>query len=165
MTPPRLRLVVLSFGFLILLGGRPGLAVEPAAVPQGRVEVILANEYRKDAEAITQEFEQAGLSNVHVQFLRLGQPPPNIGLGRQVSVERARQALRLAVKYNRAVKILLPSYLFPPNFITIASSNFDDTVEFPIDGEALRRLQDPSLTTEQFHELYRRLTTPKKVGG
>jgi hypothetical protein len=133
--------------------------------PQGRVEVVLANEYRKDAEAIKKDFEQTGLSNVHIQFLRQGQPPPNIGLGRQVSAERAREAMRLALKYNRAVKVLLPAYLFPPQFITIASSNFDDTVEFPIDGEALRRLQDPSLTTEQFHELYRRLTTPKKAGG
>jgi len=165
MIPPGLRLVAPAFGFLLLLGGRPGLAAEPAAVPQGRVEVILANEYRKEAKAITQEFEQAGLSNVHVQFMRLGQPPPNIGLGRQVSAERAREALRLAVKYNRAVRILLPSHLFPPHFITIASSNFDDTVEFPIDGEALRRLQDPSLTTEQFHQVYRRFTTPKKAGG
>jgi len=162
MTPQKLRLVALSVGVLILLGGRPGLAAEPAAVSQGRVEMILANEYRKDVEAITQEFERAGLSKVHVQFVRLGQPPPNIGLGRQVSAERAREALRLAVKYNRAVTILLPSYLFPPNFITIASSNFDDTVEFRINEQALQQLQDPSLSTEQFHALYSRLTTSRK---
>jgi len=137
-----------------------------AVLPQGRVEVVLAGEYRKDAEAIKKDFEQAGLSNVHLQFLRQGQPPPNIGLGRHVSAERAREAIRLALHYNRAVTILLPAYLFPPQFITIASSNYDDTVEFRIDAEALRGLQDPSLSTDQFHDLYRRLTTASEaVGG
>ena len=155
----------LLIGGAFLLMDAPLLrAVEPAA-PQGRVEVVLAGEYRKDAEAIKKDFERAGLSNVHIQFLRQGQPPLNIGLGRQVSAARAREAIRLALQYNRAVKILLPSYLFPSHFITIASSNYDDTVEFRIDEEALRRLQDPSLATDQFHDQYRRLTTPKKVGG
>jgi hypothetical protein len=152
----------LSCGLLIMLNLQTGLAAEPTAPAQGRTEVVLANEYRKDAEAIKKEFEEAGPSNVHIQFLRQGQPPPNIGLGRNVSAERAREAIRLALKYNRAVKILLPTYLFPPNFITIASSNFDDTVEFRIDEEALRRLQDPSLTTEQFQSLYRQMTTTRK---
>jgi small metal-binding protein len=152
-------MVVLSVGLVILLGVHPVHAGEPQALPQGRVEVILANEYRKDVEVIKRDFEQAGLSNVHFQFLRQGQPPPNLGLGPNVSAERARAAIALALKYNRSVNILLPAHLFPPNFVTIASSNFDDTVEFPINEEALRQLQDPSLTTDQFHDLYRRLTT------
>jgi hypothetical protein len=147
------------FGFFALLSPGLGRSAEPVTTSPGRVEVILANEYRKDVEVIKKEFEQAGLGNVHIQILRKGQPPPNVGMGREVSAERARAAIRLALKHNRSVKILLPAYLFPPHFITIASSNFDDTVEFPIDDEALRRLQDPSLTTGQFHELYRRLTT------
>ena len=151
---------------ILLAGGgadiEKGLAAEQDTPPSGRVEVILANQYRNELEAIKQEFAQAGMPNVHIQFLRLGQPPPNIGIGRKVPAERAREAIRLALKYNRAVKILLPAYLFPPAFITIASSNFDDTVEFPITAEDLARLHDASLTTEQFHELYRRLTTPRK---
>ena len=162
MCPVRTFAGFLIAGAVFLAGSPPALAAEPAAPSQGRAEVVLANEYRKDAEAIKKDFEQAGLSNVHIQFVKQGQPPPNIGLGRQVSAERAREAIRLAIKYNRAVKILLPAYLFPPHFITIASSNFDDTVEFPIDEGALRRLQDSSLTTEQFHELYHQLTKPRK---
>ena len=156
---------LLVWGAFLLMQAHSARAAEPSAPPQGRVEVFLASEYRKDAEAIKRDFEQAGLSNVHIQFFRQGQPPPNIGLGRQVSAERAQEAIRLALKYNRGVTILLPAHLFPPHFITIASSNFDDAVEFRIDEEALRRLQDPSLATDQFHELYNQLTTPKKAGG
>lgn len=136
-----------------------GFPAESESLSQGRVEVVLANEYRKDVEAIKRDFEGAGLSNVHVQFMRQGQPPANLGLGPKVPAERARAAIQLAKKYNRGVNILLPEHLFPERFITIASSNFDETKEFPIDEAALRRLQDPSLTTDQFHELYRGLTT------
>jgi hypothetical protein len=87
-------------------------------------------------------------------------------LGSQVPADKAREAIRLALKYNRAVSILLPEYLFPSRFVTIASSNFDDTVEYPIRSEDLTHLLDASLTTEQFHDLYRQLTSvPLKPTG
>lgn len=136
---------------------------ETGTLPQGRVEVVLADEHRKDLPAIKREFVEAGLANVHIQFVRQGQPPPNIGMGRDVPVERAQAAIRLAKKYNRDVKVLLPERLFPATFITIASSNYDDTVDYPIDSEALRQLEDPALTSEQFHSLYGRLTPHDKA--
>jgi hypothetical protein len=99
------------------------------------------------------------MPNVHFQFFRQGQPPQNIGLGRDVPADKAREAIRLALKYNLGVGILLPERLFPPRFVTIASSNYDDTVEYPIDQAALTRLQDQTLTTEEFHRLYQGLTS------
>jgi hypothetical protein len=44
------------------------------------------------------------------------------------------------------------------DYIAIASSSFDDTVEYPVGEEAVQELENPSLTTEEFHKLYRRLT-------
>lgn len=123
-----------------------------------RVEVVLANQYRSRESELKKEFAQAGLVNVHFQFARMGQPPQNIGLGREVPAERAREAIRLAIKYNLGVTILLPERLFPPRFITIASSNYDDTVEYAIHEDTLVKLRDPELTTEGFHRLYRDLT-------
>lgn len=124
-----------------------------------RVEVVLANHYRPREAELKQEFAQAGFVNVHFQFARMGQPPQNIGLGREVPADKAREAIRLALKYNLGVGILLPERLFPPRFITIASSNYDDTVEYPIDQATLTKLQNPELTTEAFHRLYHELTS------
>lgn len=124
-----------------------------------RVEVVLANQYRSRAAELKKEFAQAGLVNVHFQFARMGHPPQNIGLGREVPADKAREAIRLARKYNVGVTILLPERLFPSRFITIASSNYDDTVEYPITQETLENLGDPGLTTEAFHRLYRDLTS------
>lgn len=127
--------------------------------PVSRVEVVLANEYRGQVAVLKDEFTQSGMPNVHFQFAKRGQPPQNIGLGRDVPADKAREAIRLALKYNLGIGILLPERLFPPRFITIASSNYDDTVEYPIDQASLVKLQDPNLSTEAFHRLYRELTS------
>ena len=124
-----------------------------------RVEVVLANHYRAREAELKDEFARAGLVNTHFQFARMGQPPQNIGLGRDVPADKAREAIRLALKYNLRVGILLPERLFPARFITIASSNYDDTVEYPINHETLEQLQNPELNTEAFHRLYRDLTS------
>ena len=148
------------------MAGTASAGEGPAVLPVSRVEVVLANEYKNQVPALTEEFNKAGMSNVHFQFVKRGQPPQNIGLGRDVPADKAREAIRLAVKFNLGVGILLPERLFPRRFITIASSNFDDTVEYPIDQTTLARLQDPTLSNEDFHRIYRELTsTPKELPG
>jgi hypothetical protein len=156
-----LRYVIGTILFVLAYGaGAIAVSDENAQPPAvGRVEVVLANQYRTREAEVKEEFIQAGLSNVHFRFARLGQPPQNIGLGREVPADKAREAIRLALKYNQGVGILLPERLFPPRFITIASSNYDDTVEYPIDQVSLAKLQDPELSTEAFHRLYRELTS------
>lgn len=76
----------------------------------------------------------------------------------RLTAERVRAAIRMAKQYNRGITILLPERLFPDHYVTIASSSFDDTVEYPVNEEAMKELENPVLTTEQFHALYRRLT-------
>ncbi len=140
----------------ILPVGSTIAAERPAST--GRVEVVLANEHRKNVGEIKQDFAEAGLTNVHVQFMKAGHPPTNIGLGPMVTAERARAAIRMAKHYNGGITILLPERLFPDHYVTIASSSFDDTVEYPIGEESLKELENSLLTTEQFHALYHRLT-------
>jgi hypothetical protein len=153
-------LSAMACGVVGVVGAPSSLADESTPVQAvSRVEVVLANEYRENVASLKEEFAQAGMANVHFQFAKRGQPPQNIGLGRDVPADKAREAIRLALKYNRGVGILLPERLFPPRFITIASSNYDDTVEYPIDRAALAKLQDPDLSTEAFHRLYRELTS------
>ena len=140
--------------------GVHAVAADVASIPPvSRVEVVLAKEYKNQIATVTEEFVQAGMPNVHFQFFRQGQPPQNIGLGRDVPADKAREAIRLALKYNLGVGILLPERLFPPRFVTIASSNYDDTVEYPIDQATLAQLQNETLTTEEFHRLYKGLTS------
>jgi len=142
-----------------MIGAQTVVAEVVSTPPVSRVEVVLASHYKNQVATLTEEFARAGMPNVHFQFFRQGQPPQNIGLGREVPADKAREVIRLALKYNLGVGILLPERLFPPRFVTIASSNYDDTVEYPIDQAALARLQDQNLTTEEFHRLYEGLTS------
>ncbi|HKP01661.1 MAG TPA: hypothetical protein VJU02_08510 [Nitrospiraceae bacterium] len=160
-------MVVVMLALSVSIGCAVALwADDRPMAPVSRIEVVLAYHYKGQVSALTGEFAQAGMPNVHFQFARQGQPPQNIGMGRAVPADKAREAIKLAVKYNLGVGILLPERLFPPRFVTIASSNFDDTVEYPISKEDLAHLLDPSLTTEQFHDLYGQLTSvPLKPAG
>ena len=147
---------------VVLMSATPAtmsLAEEVSKPMVSRVEVVLSNQYRTREAELKQEFSQAGFANVHFQFARMGQPPTNIGIGREVPASLAREAIRLALKYNMGVTILLPERLLPPRFLTIASSNYDDTVEYPITQEALMKLNDATLSTDDFHHLYRDLTS------
>lgn len=159
----------LHAGCLAIVLGVPTVGAPVAqpegAVSSGRVEVVLANEHRQHLEEIKKEFAEAGLTNLHVQFMKVGKPPTNIGLGPSVTAERARAAIRMAKQYNRDVTILLPERLFPDQYVTIASSSFDETVEYPVSAEQLKELEDPALTTEQFHARYRRLTPADQPPG
>src|SRR5512134_1734266 len=91
-----------------VMGAHAVVAEGVSAPSVSRVEVVLASHYKSQVAALTEEFVQAGMPNVHFQFFRQGQPPQNIGLGRDVPSDKAREAIRLALKYNLGVGILLP---------------------------------------------------------
>jgi hypothetical protein len=52
----------------------------------------------------------------------------------------------------------LPQFRYFPDHIVIGSSAFDEASQIPLSPEDVERLSDPSLTTPEFHQLYRRLT-------
>lgn len=122
------------------------------------VEVFLAPEHKENVEKIKQEFEAVSITRFRSQVYRLGNPPQNIAIGKNVPASVGRLALRLAGAYNRGVKYLLPEYRFFPDHIAIGSSAFDEKSQIPIRPEDLKQLEDPSLSTEEFHKLYRHLT-------
>jgi len=126
------------------------------------VELFLARERKGDLDAIKKELEAVGITRIRPQFFRLGNPPENIAIGKNIPAEVARLAIRLAVTYNRDIKTLLPEFRFFPDQIVIGTSAYDQASEVPIRPEDLKRLSDPSLTTVQFHEVYRQLTGEDK---
>jgi hypothetical protein len=126
------------------------------------IELFLAPEQREAIPAIKKEFEALSVTRVRPQVFRLGNPPKNIAIGKDIPADVARLALRLAVDHNRGVEFLLPEYRYFPKHIVIGSSAFDEASQIPITPDDLQRLRDSSLTTEQFHVLYRSLTGEDK---
>jgi hypothetical protein len=123
-----------------------------------RVELFLAGDQRSDAEEIRDQFRSSSIENIHFQFFRAGRPPANIAIGREVPAAIARLALKIAIQYNQGVRFLLPQVLLPPTWIGIGTSAFDESSQISVSPEAIEKLSDPSLNTEQFHALYGEFT-------
>ncbi|NKE70031.1 hypothetical protein [Candidatus Manganitrophus noduliformans] len=122
------------------------------------VELFLARERKSDIDKIKQELEALSISRIRPQFFRLGNPPENIAIGKNIPAPVARVAMRLAITYNRGIKYLLPEFRYFPDHIVIGSSAFDESSQIPVAPEDVEKLLNPELSTEEFHNLYRHLT-------
>jgi hypothetical protein len=127
------------------------------------VELFLAKERKNDIDAIKKELQAISIKRIRPQFFRLGNPPENIAIGKNVPAHVARVAIQLAITYNRGVKYLLPEFRFFPDHVVIGSSAFDEASQIPILPDDLKRLSDPTLSTSEFHDLYRNLTGEDKA--
>ncbi len=126
------------------------------------VEIFLAKERKSDLDAIKKEFMAVSITKVRPQFFKLGNPPQNIAIGRNVPADVARLGIRLANTYNRGIKFLLAEERLAADYLAIGTSIFDESFQIPISPDDLERLSDPSLTTLQFHTLHRHLTGEDK---
>lgn len=122
------------------------------------VEIFLAAQQKENLTKIKKEFEAFEITRVRAQFIRVGNPPENIAIGRNITAPVARLAIQMAITYNQGIKYLLPEERLSPNYIAIGTSMFDELFQIPISAEDLKRLSDPTLTTPEFHALYRHLT-------
>lgn len=122
------------------------------------VELFLAKERKADIDKIKQEFEALSITRIRPQFFRLGNPPPNIAIGKNIPAPVARVAMKLAIDYNGGIKYLLPEFRFFPHHIVIGSSAYDESSQIPVTPENVEKLLNPELSTDEFHTLYRHLT-------
>jgi len=155
-----LALALLIIGFLAegSLAGAVGAGADSGPDPADiLVEIFLAADQKPNLETIKKEFASFRIVKVRAKFFTLGHPPENIAIGRHVSAPVARLAIRLARTYNGGVTLLLPGKRLAADYLAIGTSIFDESFQVPISPDELERLADPSLTTEQFHELYRQL--------
>ncbi len=124
------------------------------------VEIFLSAGQKEEMEVIKARFAAFGIHKVRPQFFRLGHPPENIAIGRAVSAEAARLAIEVALRHNRGIRMLVPEARLSHHYIAIGTSIFDESFQIPISPEDLARLQDVTLNTAQFHDLYRALAPP-----
>ena len=123
-----------------------------------RVEIFLEGDRESDAEQIRNQFKTLSIEKIRFQFFRAGRPPANIAIGREVPAAVARLALQIAIRYHQGVSFLLPQVLLPPTWIGIGTSAFDEGSQIPVSRDAIEKLGDPTLNTEQFHALYHEFT-------
>lgn len=126
------------------------------------VEIFLSQEHKKDVDPIKNEFKKFSISKVRPQFFKLGNPPENIAIGKNVPVSAAQSAIQLALNYNQGIKFIIAEKRVAADYLAIGTSMFDERYQIRISPDDLKKLSDPSLTSSQFHEMYRHLTGDDK---
>lgn len=165
--------VVLSVLAFALASGATTHAAEPtAAAPEATppvqsvtevdpreilVAISLSKERKGDLDAIKKAFAEVGVVKVRAIIYQAGNPPTNLAIGPNVSAPIARLAMTLAEQYNRGITLLLPEERLAKHYIGFGSSIFDELFQYPVTPEDVKRLADPSLSTDEFHKLYRQL--------
>jgi len=127
------------------------------------VEVVLSKKWKDRVEEVKRSFTEGRESmKVRVKIFPFLDPPANMGIGKCVSAEEARLAIREAIAYNRGIDRLIMQEILPHHWIKIGSTDLAEISWIPVSPEDLARLSDPALSTDQFQNLYRRLATMKE---
>jgi hypothetical protein len=141
-------------------------AVEENKEKQTTVEILLAAKWKGKVEEVKHSFapdrDADGAMKVRVKFFPFLDPPKNIGIGKCVTAGSARLAIREAIKLNGGVDRLVMQDIMPHHWIKIGTTDTSELTWIPVGPEELARLTDPSLSTEQFQELYRQLARQKE---
>lgn len=132
--------------------------VEENLAKPAKVEMTLAKKWRKKAKEVKQAFSNAsGPVKVRLNFFPFLDPPTNIGIGKCVSADMARLAIRNAIHYNGGVDKLVLQHILPHHWIGIGTTKLAELSWMPISAEDLSRLMNPNLSDADFHGLYREL--------
>jgi hypothetical protein len=127
------------------------------------VEFVLSKKWKGQADQVTQVFSTGRNDiKVRIKFYPVGDPPTNIGIGKCVTAENGRLAIREAVKYYGKLDRLIRQDILPHHWIKIGSTDTAELAWVSIGPDDLARLTDPALSSDQFQDLYRHLAMPKE---
>jgi hypothetical protein len=127
------------------------------------VEIVLSQKWKDRVQEVKASVQSSDAAvKVRVRFLPFLDPPANIGIGKCVSADVARRAIREAIHYSGKVDRLIRQDILPHHWIKIGSTDTAELAWTPVGQDDLARLADPSLSNEQFQELYRSLAEPKE---
>lgn len=128
------------------------------------IELKLAKKkYRKKKREIKKELQDSGGDlKVRLVFFPFLDPPLNLGLGKCVSAEDGRFAIDQAIQFNGGVESVIMQEFMPHHWMKIGATDLAELTFIPITPEDLTRLSDPSLSTEAFQKVYRKLSALKE---
>ncbi|MFQ5451676.1 MAG: hypothetical protein ACE5E9_13695 [Nitrospinaceae bacterium] len=149
-----------------------GLGPQPAATETEcgsfdkksiKVEGWISKKFRKQKKAVSREFAEMGHTRVVLRVFPMGDTAKVVAIGRCVPAPLAQHLLRMALKYTGGVEDLVNQAFISPHWFGVGTTLFDEPSQQKVTGEQVRQLLDPSLSTEEFHALYRKLSVQDEL--
>ncbi len=121
-----------------------------------KVEGYIAKKFKKNRKAIFKEFAEMGNTRVALRPFPMGDKTAKvIAVGRCVPAYIARHVIQTSFKYTSGVESLVTQSFISSHWLGVAVTMFDEPSQQKVSPEQVKQLLDPSLSTEEFHALYR----------
>ncbi len=128
-----------------------------------KLEAWLSKRYRADFGYLRREFAAMGDTEVIIWEYPAENPSGAVAIGSCVPAFIGRYALQKALAYTKGVKSLVHQGFVHSHWMGIGTSLFSDWAQQPITRTQLNLLLSASLSTKEFHALYREFTTQDKT--
>lgn len=162
------KIITLLIAAFTLTAGQTGLALgaetkcEPLEQQPVKIEAWISKKFKRDKRAIKKEMGDMEHVKVRLRVYPMTHPAKIIAIGGCVPVNIAQHALRQAMKYTAGVEALIPQKIIFPHWIGIGTMNFDEYSQQLVSEDQVKALMSPSLTTEEFHGLYKKFAKMKE---
>ncbi len=129
-----------------------------------KIDMKLAKKYKKKKKTIKKDLIALDESlKVRLTFFPMNlDPPMNLGIGRCVSAENGRLAIKKALEFNRGINFLIMQEFMPHHWARIGATDLAELTWIAITPDDLSALSNPALSDEQFQLTYRNLATLKE---
>lgn len=145
-----------------------GLAhAEEDCLPLGKkkikIEGYISKKFRKQRKAIFKEFTELGNSRAALRVYPMGETSKVVAIGKCVPVHIAQHAIKKALEYSTGVESLVQQQFVHGHWIGVGVTIFDEPSQQLVSSKQIQQLLNPDLSTQAFHELYRKLSVPNEL--
>ena len=160
------RQIVCSLVMLGLFLGGPAQAKEtcqPLDKKKIKIEGYISKKFRKQRKAVIKEFIELGNSRAALRVYPMGETSKVIAIGKCVPVHIAQHVIKKAMEYSTGVESLVQQQFVHGHWIGVGVTIFDEPSQQLVSTEQVQQMLNPSLSTEAFHQLYRKLSVPNEL--
>ncbi len=152
---------------LVTLIGSPDMAFaeataecKPVEQKKVKVEGYISKKFKKQKKQIFKEFAEMGYTRVVLKVYPMGETSKVLAIGRCVPAYIARHIILKSRQYSTGVQYLVQQQFLPSHWFGVGATIFDEPSQGEVTKEQVDELLNPDLGDKQFHQLYRKLSTP-----
>ena len=163
------KFIILVLGTLIILDLLPIDPIQaqekckPLDKKQIKIEGYISKKFRKQRKTIFKEFTELGNSKSALRVYPMGETSKVIAIGKCVPVHIAQHVIKKAIKYSTGVESLVQQQFVHGHWIGVGVTIFDEPSQQLVSSEQVRQLLNPELSSEDFHQLYRKMSVPNEL--
>ena len=136
---------------------------EPLDKKKIKIEGYISKKFRKQRKTIFKEFTELGNSKSVLRVYPMGETSKVIAIGKCVPVHIAQHVIKKAIKYSTGVESLVQQQFVHGHWIGVGVTIFDEPSQQLVSSEQLKQLLNPELSSEDFHQLYRKMSVPNEL--